>query len=356
MPALERIVECVPNFSEGRNSSVIEEIVEAARSVEGVKVITYEMDKDYNRTVVTLVGGPENIVDGALAAARKALELIDMRGHKGEHPRMGAVDVVPFVPIRGVTMEECVSLAKKFGEALGELGVPVYLYEYAATRPERKNLANVRRGEYEGLPEKLRQEEWTPDYGPGEFNPKSGATAVGARKILVAYNVNLTTNDVSKAKHIAEEIRESGRIVRDAQGNKVLDENGKVKRIPGRLKAVKAIGVLLEEHDIAQVSMNLVDYETTPPHVAYEACAEEARKMGIDVDGSEIVGVVPEEALVLAGKRALEKRGEVADGEEWSTPEERRRLVEEGSRYLGLSRLAPFEPDEKVIEYIIERI
>jgi len=352
---MDRVVECVPNFSEGKRKDVIDEIVRAIESVDGVYVITSEMDPDYNRTVVTIVGSPENIVDGVFEGAKVALEKIDMRYHKGEHPRMGAVDVVPFVPIRGVTMEECVELARDFGGRLGNLGVPVYLYEYAATRPERKNLADIRRGEYEALPEKLKDPEWKPDFGPAEFNPKSGATVTGARKVLIAYNVNLNTDDVALAKRIAETIRTSGKIVRDEKGNKVLGEDGKPLRIPGRLKAVKAIGVLLKEHNIAQVSMNLVDYEITPPHVAFEECKKEAKKYGAEVTGSEIVGVVPEEALVMAGRFYMEKEGKSVENAD-TTPEGRRKLVDLAVEKLGLSQLAPFKPEEKVIEYIVERL
>ncbi|MCK4718964.1 MAG: glutamate formimidoyltransferase [Thermoplasmata archaeon] len=343
---MERIIERVPNFSEGNDEKIIEAILSEARSVDGAVVLNSEMDKDYNRTVVTLVGPPESVVEAAFRATKKAVELIDMKQHKGEHPRMGATDVVPFIPVRGVTMEDCVEAANTYGKKVGEeLGIPVYLYEHAATRPERQNLAVVRRGQYEGLEEKIKDPEWAPDYGPSEFIPKTGAVITGARKFLIAYNVNLNTNDVSIAKIIGENVRTSGKLMRDEEGNKIMGEDGKAKRIPGRLQAVKGMGVLLEEHNISQVSMNLVDYEITAPHTAYEACAEEAKKLGSRATGSEIVGVVPKEALLMAARYYADKEG-LELGEE-------KGMLALAAEKLGLSQLAPFDLEEKVIEYMI---
>ncbi len=337
---MPRIVECVPNFSEGRNIRIINAIGGAISAVDGVKFISAEPDKDYNRTVVTFVGEPAAVAEAAFRSTKTAAEQIDMSTHTGGHPRMGATDVVPFVPVSGVTMADCVKLANEFAKRVGEeLQIPVYLYEEAATRPERKNLANIRKGEYEGLEEKLRQPEWKPDYGPAVFNRKSGATVTGARMFLIAYNVNLTTNDVKVANEIAQRIRESGRMMKDEQGNPVLDGSGRKITVPGSLKAVKAMGVLLEAHNIAQVSINLVNYHITPPHVAYEEVKKEAKALGVDVNGSEIVGLTPREALLMAGKWY----SHLATSEE--------AMLEAAVEGLGLSSLEPFELRRKVIEY-----
>jgi len=344
---MKKIVECVPNFSEGRDLQVIEAITAEIGAVEGVKLLGADADKDYNRTVVTFVGQPQAVVEAAFAATRKAAQLIDMTQHKGEHPRFGATDVVPFVPVSGVTMEECVQLANEYGRRVGEeLGIPVYLYEEAATRPERRNLAKVRKGEYEGLAEKMKDAQWKPDYGPETFNAKSGATIAGARVFLIAYNVNLDSNEVHSAQIIAQNIRESGRVLKDQKGQTVRDKAGKAKRVPGTLKAVKGMGVLLEEHDIAQVSMNLVNYKITPPHVAFEEVKKEGAKLGVGVTGSEIVGVTPLEALLMAARHHLGSQGKSADLSE-------RELVAEAVDYLGLSDLQPFDPDQKIIEFQI---
>ena len=344
---MEHIVECVPNFSEGKDKGKIDAITTEIDKVDGVKLLNVEMDESYNRTVVTFVGEPERIADAAFQATRKAAEVIDMTTHKGEHPRMGATDVVPFIPVAGVSMDDCVEISKTYGKRVGEeLDIPVYLYEFSATRPERKNLAKVRKGEYEGLSEKLADPEWTPDFGAPSMNERSGATITGARKFLIAYNVNVDSTDVSISKRIAEEIRESGKIMRDEDGNKVMDpETGKAKRIPGRLKAVKGMGVSLEQHGITQVSMNLVDYETTPIHVAFEECKKEAEKLGSRVTGSEIVGLVPKESLLQAGRFYAE-----ADGKEGL---EEMALIELAIERLGLSQLDAFDPKMKIIEYMI---
>jgi glutamate formiminotransferase/formiminotetrahydrofolate cyclodeaminase len=337
---MKQIVECVPNFSEGRDMRVIDAIRESITAVNGVKFISAEPDKDYNRTVVTFVGSPDGVVEAAFRSTKTAADRIDMTKHKGEHPRMGATDVVPFVPVSGVTMEDCVQLAHRYGSKVAkELGIPIYLYEEAAATPERANLSNVRKGEYEGLEEKLRDPAWKPDYGEPRFNPRSGATATGARVFLIAYNVNLNTNNDGIANEIALIIRESGRIRKDASGKPVLDAKGNKVKIPGTLKSVKAMGVLLEAHNIAQVSINLVNFNVTPPHVAFEEVKKQARALGAEATGSEIVGLTPMEALLMAGR--------------FYAPEEHQeeRLVHAAVEKLGLSQLAPFDPKQKVIEY-----
>jgi glutamate formiminotransferase/formiminotetrahydrofolate cyclodeaminase len=336
---MRTIVECVPNFSEGRNQTTINELRDVISAVPEVKFISAEPDADYNRCVVTFVGEPAAVMEAAFVATRKAAELIDMRQHTGGHPRLGATDVVPFVPVSGVRMEECVRLANHYGKRVGEeLGIPVYLYEAAATRPERANLATIRKGEYEALQDKLRDPKWKPDYGPAEFNAKSGATVTGARMFLIAFNVNLDTNDVKVAQEIAYRIRESGRVKKDAKGNPVLDAQGKKVTIPGSLKSVKAMGVLLEAHNIAQVSMNLVNFHETPPHVAFEEVRAQATSLGVKVTGSEIVGLTPQEALRIAGKHY---RPGADDDKE---------LLTVAVKELGLSQLDAFDPGKKIIE------
>jgi len=332
---MKQLVECVPNFSEGRNAKTIAAIAASISAVERVKLLSVEPDKDYNRCVVTFVGEPDAAADAAFRATQKAAELIDMQHHKGEHPRIGAADVVPFIPVSGVTMKDCVDLACAFGKRVGdELGIPVYLYEEAASSPARKNLSDVRKGEYEGLAEKLRDPLWHPDYGGTLFNPQSGATVTGARFFLIAYNVNLGSNSRDIAHEIALRIRESGRTTKDAHGNTV--------RIAGTLKAVKAMGVFLERLDIAQVSINLTNFNVTPPHVAFEAVKKEARTLGTDVTGSEVVGLIPKEALLAAGKYCP---GPLLIDEG--------KLIDRAIEYLGLSQIEPFDPRKKIIEYMI---
>ena len=274
---MSTLVECVPNFSEGRNNEVIEAIVDEVRKVKGVKLLDYAPDKDHNRTVVTLIGDPDNVKEATFNLVKKAAELIDMSVHKGGHPRMGATDVVPFIPISDITMEECVELAKEVGKRIGEeLNIPVYLYEDAATADYRKNLADVRKGQYEGFFEKIKLPQWKPDFGPAEMNVKSGATAVSARVPLVAYNVNLNTNDLEIANKIARTVRFAG----------------------GGLRFVKAMGVMLEERNIVQVSMNLVNYEKTAIYRAFEMVKMEAARYGVSVVGSEVIGLLPMKALI----------------------------------------------------------
>ncbi len=337
-----KIIECVPNFSEGRNEETFKAIKDAINNTPNVKLLNLEPDADYNRVVVTIAGNEEGIVNGAVNASKAAAEKIDMRNHKGEHPRMGAIDVVPFVPVKGVTMEDCAKLSEKYAVRVSsDLNVPVFLYEAAAKKPVRSNLSNIRKGEYEGLEEKLKDPEWQPDYGKAEFNPKLGAIVTGARFFLIAYNVNIKSTNVKYAKEIAEILRESGRPKRDIQGN-VVKENGKTVRIPGRLKEVKGMGVALEKFNITQVSMNLTNYLTTPIHVAFEEVKKEAQRLGVEVNGSEIVGLVPLEALLIAGK--FYSDGKINDETQ---------LVDLAIEKLGLSSLNPFEKDQKIIDYMI---
>jgi len=326
---MPRLVECVPNFSEGRDRAVVDAIADAVRRTAGCTLLDVDPGASTNRTVYTFVGEPSAAVEGALAAARVGRERIDMRTHKGEHPRLGALDVCPFVPVAGVTMEECAAAARDFGSrAAEELGIPVYLYERAATQPHRTSLTQIRAGEYEGLAEKLRRPEWKPDYGPAEFVPAWGATVTGARDFLIAYNVNLLATK-EQAHRIALDLREQGR----GPGQ------------PGRLKAVKAIGWHVDEYGLAQVSMNLDDFKLTPPHVAFEAVADDARKLKLAVAGSEIVGLIPLEAMLLAADHYIEKEGLFILDER-----QKIRLVVER---LGLSSIAPFVPEKRIIEYMV---
>jgi len=342
-----RIVECVPNFSEGRDRAVIDSIAKAAASVQGVAVLDVDPGADTNRTVYTFAGPPEAVLEAAFRAARAGFELIDMSKHSGAHPRMGALDVCPFVPVAGVSMEECAELARTLGERIGrELGVPVYLYEAAASRPERKSLADIRSGEYEALEAKLAKPEWAPDFGPVAFVARSGACVVGAREFLVAYNVDLNTRDRKLANEIALSIREGGRAARDADGNIVKDAAGNTVKVPGRLNNVRAIGWYIDGYKRAQVSINLTDWRATSLHSVYETVKEEAAKLGLVVTGSEIVGLVPLGPLVEAGRHYLSRMGK-SEG----APESL--LVETAVRSLGLDDVAPFESAKKVVEYAV---
>ncbi len=343
--ASSKLVECVPNFSEGRDKSVIDSIAREISSVAGVTLLDVDPGADTNRTVFTFVGGPEAAVEAAVKSAVAASRLIDMARHSGAHPRMGAMDVCPFVPVAGMTMDECVELANEAGKRIAEaLKVPVYLYEYAATRPERRSLADIRSGEYEALADKLAKPEWKPDYGPATFVPAWGATVVGAREFLVAYNVNLNTRDKKLANEVALSVREGGRAARDAAGNLVKGPDGKNVMVPGRLKNVRAIGWYIDSYRCAQVSINLTNFRETPLHVVYETVKEEAEKIGLRVTGSEVVGLLPLEPIALAGRHYLVRMGK---GE--GAPE--RELVETAIRSMGLDSVAAFEPGKKIIEY-----
>jgi len=346
---MEKVVECVPNFSEGRDLEKINEITSEIETVDDVKLLDVDPGESTNRTVVTFVGTPEGVVEAAFRATAKAAEVIDMSTHTGAHSRMGATDVVPFVPVSGVTMEDCVELARKLGKRVGEeLEIPVYLYENAASRPERKNLATVRKGQYEGLPEKLKDQEWKPDFGPAEFNSKTGATIIGAREFLIAYNVNINSRDRKIAREIAFTIREKGRLKRDQNRKVVRDENGKALRDPGIFKAVKAIGWYVDDFERAQVSINLVNYKISPPHRVFDECCRIANELGARVTGSELVGLIPLEAVLQAGEYFLRKSGR-------STGVPRSELIHIANLSLGLSDLYPFKPEEKIIEYQIKR-
>jgi len=338
------IVECVPNFSEGRDRKKIDAIAEAIRAVPGIKLLDVDPGADTNRTVFTFVGSPTAVVEAALAGARAARTLIDMSLHSGAHPRIGALDVCPFVPVSGISMEECAELARNFGRRLSEeLSVPVYLYEKAATRAERASLANIRSGEYEGLESKLKDPEWLPDFGPARFDFRWGATVTGAREFLIAYNVNLDTKDKKLAHDIALSIRESGRPARNPDGSVTLDAAGNPLRIPGRLKAVRAIGWYIEQYACAQVSINLMDYGTTPLYEVYEIIQEEAKKRSLSVAGSEIIGLIPMKALADCGRHFLEKSGK-------SPGLPVRNLFEIAVRTMGLDSVSPFDATRKVVE------
>jgi glutamate formiminotransferase/formiminotetrahydrofolate cyclodeaminase len=348
---MKKLIECVPNFSEGRDENIIKQITEAIESVKGVSLLDVDPGASTNRTVVTFVGNPDAAVEAAFRAIQKAAELIDMRKHKGAHPRMGATDVCPFIPVSNVSWEEAIECANRLGKRVGEeLKIPVYLYEKAAKDKSRTNLAMIRAGEYEGFFEKIKQPEWRPDFGPAVFNEKSGATVIGVRDFLVAYNVNLNTKSVRRATSVAFDVREQGRVKTEdgtPWGKPVLDANGEPVRIPGTLKHVKAIGWFVKEYGIAQVSMNLTNIEETPLHVAFDACVEAAANRGMRVTGSEIVGMVPKKCLVDAGRYFLRKQRcseGVSEGE----------LIDIAIRSMGLSELKPFDPNEKVIEFKIQ--
>jgi len=350
---MKQLIECVPNFSEGSNMAIIKQITDRIEAVEGVRLLDVDPGKATNRTVVTFVGTPEEVIEAAFQAVKKASEIIDMRTHKGEHPRFGATDVCPLIPIAGITMEEVVVYARKLAERIGnEIGIPVYCYENAAFSNERRNLANNRSGEYEGLHKKLSDPNWKPDFGPAEFSEKvalTGATAVGARDFLVAYNVNLNTTSVRRANAVAFDIREKGRPVRE--GNLVTgkirkDENGKEIWTPGSLKACKAIGWFIEEYGIAQVSINLTNISITPVHVAFEEACLKAQERGMRVTGSELVGLTPLKALTDAGKYFLRKQ-------QRSVGVSEDELVKIAVKSLGLDDLKPFNPNEKIIEYLL---
>ena len=350
---MQKLIECVPNFSEGRNSDVIRQITAAIESVEGISLLNVDPGASTNRTVVTFAGSPEAAVEAAFRGIQKAAELIDMRKHKGAHPRMGATDVCPFVPVSNVSWEEAIACAKQLGKRVGdELNIPVYLYEKAARDQSHSNLSIIRSGEYEGFFEKIKEPAWKPDFGPATFSEKSGASAIGVREFLVAYNVNLNTKAVRRATSVAFDVRENGRIKTEdgtPSGKPVLDEKGEPVRIPGMLKHVKAIGWYVEEYGIAQVSMNLTNIEETPLHAAFDACNEAATKRGLRVTGSEVVGMLPKKCLVDAGKYFLRKQ-------QWSEGASEEELIDIGIHSMGLSELKPFDPKEKIIEFKMESV
>ena len=340
-----KLVECVPNFSEGRDQEKIRAIVGEIEAVPQVKLLDVDPGASTNRTVVTFIGAPEAAAEAAFRAIAKAAEVIDMRTHKGAHSRIGATDVCPFVPVSGVTMEDCVRLAQALGARVaGELGIPVYLYEAAARKSERRNLATVRTGEYEGLPEKLKDPAWAPDYGEPVFNARSGATVIGAREFLIAYNINLNARDRKFAQEIALSLRESGRAKRDRDGNVVKDAKGRTVKVAGKFKEVKAVGWYIEDYGRAQISVNFTNYKVSPPHSVFDEASRLAAKRGVRVTGSELVGLIPKEALLMAGRHYLEKQGKspgVPEGE----------LIRMAVLSLGLNDVAPFDPAKKVIEF-----
>ena len=335
---MKRIIECVPNFSEGVNLSVIKQITDSIESIDGVRLLNVDPGKATNRTVVTFVGEPEAVSEAAFQAIKKAGELIDMRTHKGAHPRMGATDVCPFIPIAGISLEETAEFARKLAERVGkELSIPVYCYEAAQPNKSRSNLSIIRAGEYEGFFKKINDTEWKPDFGPTVFDAKRGATVIGARDFLVAYNINLNTTSTRRANAVAFDIREAGRT-------KI--ENGKSVTIPGSLKAVKAIGWYIEEYGIAQISINLTDIRTTPVHIAFDEACKKANERGLRVTGSELVGLVPLKALTDAGRYFLQKQKR-------STGVSEKELIKIAVRSLGLDELAPFDPEKRIIEYLL---
>lgn len=340
---MKKIVECVPNFSEGRDMAVIDQISAEIKKITGVELLDVDPGRDTNRTVVTFAGSPDGVEEAAFQAIKKAAELIDMSRHSGAHPRMGATDVCPFVPVAGVTMAECVEIAKKLGRRVGEeLAIPVYLYEEAAASEERKSLAYIRAGEYEGLAEKLKQKEFKPDFGKAVFNKKAGATVIGAREFLIAYNVNLNTRNVKLAKEIANRMREKGRTVKNP-------ETGVKEIVSGTLKAVRAVGWYIGEYQMAQISVNLLNYNTTSLHRVFEEAERLAAEFGVRVTGSELVGLIPLEALLQVGRHYVRKQGGCLGVSE-------KELVRIAVQSLGLAEIAPFKPEHKIIEYRFRKI
>ncbi len=345
---MAEIIECVPNFSEGRDPNIIKAIGDAIATVSEVKLLNVDPGAATNRTVITFIGTRKGILAGAFAGIAKAAELIDMHQHQGAHPRLGATDVCPLIPISGISEEECIQLSHELARQVAtELKIPVFLYEKSAQTAERINLENIRAGEYEGLAEKLKDPQWKPDYGPVEFNAKSGATVIGVREFLIAYNVNLNTTDRKLASEIALQIREKGRYKRDREGNILYDESGEALRIAGKLQFTKAVGWYIDEYKIAQVSINLTNYKVTPPHMAFEEVRKLARQMGLRVTGSEIVGLVPKEALLMAGRYYLQLQGKSQ-----GVPESV--LIRIAIQSLGLNDVSPFDTKQKIIEFQVK--
>jgi len=347
---MEKVIECVPNFSEGVNRNNIKQITDEIEKIEGIRLLNVDPGQATNRTVVTFVGNPGAVVEAAFRAIKKAAELIDMSRHKGEHPRMGATDVCPLIPVSGITMEETVAYAKKLGDRVGqELNIPVYLYEYAQSDPARKNLSVIRAGEYEGFFKKIKQPGWKPDFGPADFPAKTGATVIGARDFLVAYNVNLNTTSVRRANSIAFDVRETGRVKREGNpvtGKVVTDTKGNPVYMPGSLKSVKAIGWYIEEYGIAQISMNLTNTTITPVHIAFDEVCKKAEERGLRVTGSELVGLIPLKAMLAAGKYFLNKQRR-------STGVSEKELIRIAVKSMGLDELTSFKPEERIIEYLL---
>jgi glutamate formiminotransferase/formiminotetrahydrofolate cyclodeaminase len=336
---MKKIIECVPNFSEGRDQAILDQIAAAIEQVDGVKLLNVDPGKGTNRTVFTFVGDEATVVEGAFQAIKKATELIDMRKHSGAHPRFGATDVCPFIPITNASMEDCIACAKKLGERVGkELAIPVYLYEYAASAPHRKNLANVRAGEYEGIAQKITQTDWKPDFGPTQLNEKSGNVAIGARDFLIAYNVNLNTTSTRRANAVAFDVREQGRKVKNETGEEVVQ--------PGACKAVKGIGWFIPEYGVAQVSMNLTNIRETPVHIAFDECVKSAFNRGMRVTGSELIGLIPLKSILEAGRYFLTKQ-------QRSTGLSESELIHIAIKSMGLDELNPFDPQKRIIEYML---
>lgn len=349
----KQLIECVPNFSDGINSDIIQQITDEIQKIDGVKLLDVDPGKATNRTVVTFVGEPAPVIEAAYQAIKKAGILIDMTRHSGEHPRMGATDVCPLIPIANITMEETAKYAHQLAKRVGaDLSIPVYMYESAATRPERQNLATVRAGEYEGLPQKLKDPNWKPDYGPTQFNARSGATAIGARDFLIAYNINLNTTSVRRANSVAFDVREKGRLKRKGNpitGPVVKDRKGNPKRTPGTCKGVKAIGWFIEEYGVAQISMNITNIRTTPLHKAFEECRKSANKRGMRVTGSELVGLVPLEVMLTTGRFFLEQQ-------QRSVGVSESELIKIAVKSLGLDELGEFDPQKKIVEYQLKSL
>jgi glutamate formiminotransferase/formiminotetrahydrofolate cyclodeaminase len=348
---MKKLIECVPNFSEGRDLNIIKQITNEIESVEGVKLLNVDPGKATNRTVVTFVGTPDAVIEAAFLAIKKAGELIEMSKHKGEHPRMGATDVCPLIPISGISMEETAEYAKKLGKRVGEeLNIPVYLYEAAQSNKSRNNLSVIRAGEYEGFFKKIKLPEWKPDFGPAEFDAKRGATVIGARDFLVAYNINLNTTSTRRANSVAFDVREAGRVMREGNpitGKIITNPDGSPKHIPGSLKSVKAIGWYIEEYGVAQISMNLTNINITPVHIAFDEVCNKAAERGLRVTGSELVGLIPLKAMLDAGKYFLKKQKR-------STGVSEKELIKIAIKSLGLDELGPFKPEERIIEYLLK--
>ena len=347
---MSQLIECVPNFSEGRNFYVIRQIADSIESVEGIKLLNIDLGKATNRTVITFVGEPKAVIEAAFRGIRKAAELIDMSKQKGEHPRFGSTDVCPLIPIANINMDETIKYAHQLSKRVGEeLNISVYCYENAAKTEIRRSLANCRSGEYEGLPQKFKHPDWKPDYGPDRLNIKAGATAIGARNFLIAYNVNLNTTSTQLANDIAAEIRESGKLLREGDpetGKIVLDKKGKPTRVPGKLKNVRAIGWYIDEYKMAQVSMNLTDISITPIHIAFESVCESAERRNLHILGSELIGLIPLQSMLDAGRYFLQKTNKSINIDEFE-------LIQVAIKTMGLDHLGAFIPQERILEYAI---